>query len=462
MKAQTFNSLEQALANAQLQKKQSEQKRTPIYLIVGLDFGTAYTKCMVRDFNYRRATPLAFAINGEETFFLPSVLGWRDGSIIHPLDGIPDGTTELQFLKMALATAAAGIRSDWLDGVSRPLGIADSHRQLDAVRALVVLYLVRVLSAVHEFIAEHWKDFGQLKEDAIYYNMAVPVAHARDVAVLMAFRECLNAAVSIWCSKKSCPNDLESLISLTEQHKTKTFDNCDLIPEVTANVQSYVRSRSGQHGLYLFADVGAGTVDYSVFIYYPQGGDRALTYPHAAVEYLGSSELELRTFQRSQSAILRQLRLLKEGMSRDGEWHINLSKELKTTRAAILVEITGVTERVVALTRRKLRPGQFRTMQILYGGGGWAKDPYANGIEAAFNSRRGLSPVSQPLPVPSDVDWPANEGSKLFPRFSVAYGLSFLPTDQPIQRFPDEIGELEPVDDIAGKRLAEASRQYEL
>jgi hypothetical protein len=207
--------------------------------------------------------------------------------------------------------------------------------------------------------------------------------------------------------------------------------------------------------------VGAGTVDYSIFIYYSLDGDRALTYPHAAVEFLGSSQLEMRTFQRSHTAILKQLRLLKEGVSRDGELRINLLSELKTTRLSIVAEITAATERAVALTRRKLKREQFQEMQILYGGGGWTPDPYSAGIEAAFNFRMGLKPESHPLPVPNDVDWPTGEGLKLFRRFSVAYGLSFLPTDQPIQRFPDEVSEIGADEDTASVRLAEAASKYD-
>lgn len=435
------------MAKAQQQKKQNEKARTPIYLIVGLDFGTAYTKCMVRDFNYRRATPIAFRLGKEQTFFLPSELGWAGGKLVHALDGILDGTPVLAFLKMALAAAASGDRSDWLDGVMRPLGIADSHRQLEVVRALVVFYLTRVLQVVRAFIPERWKDFGTIKGDAVFYNMAVPVAHARDGAVLNAFRESLDAAVAIVQGGIELPTELGALVSLVERHRGTRLEICDLMPEVTANVQSYVRSRGGQHGLYLFADVGAGTVDYSVFIYYPQGGDRALTYPHAAVELLGSSQLEMRTFQRSQTAITRQLRSIKEGNFSNGVWSTNLADELKLTCVGLEREITDATERVIALTRRKLNRGQFQTMQILYGGGGWAKSPYAKGIELSFAPRWGLSADSQPLPVPNDVDWPANEGANLFKRFSVAYGLSFLPTDQPIQRFPDEIDEIAPGDD---------------
>jgi len=446
-----FNSLDQALAKAQVQKTEASVRRTPIYLIVGLDFGTAYTKCMVRDFNYRGSNksvlPLSFGSNGEATYFLPSELGWANGKLIHALDGIPDSVPVLAFLKMALAAAATGVRSDWLDGVARPIGAIDSHQQLASVRALVVYYLIRVLRVVQDSIAAHWKDFGDVQGDTVFYNMAVPVAQARDEAVLGAFREVLEVAVSIASSGKEIPQSLDEMITLVEKHRGTELDICDIMPEVTANVQSYVRSRGGRHGLYLFADVGAGTVDYSVFIYYPQDGDRALTYPHAAVEHLGSSQLEMRTFQRSQVAIMRQLRLIKEGKSKTGAWSTDLAKELDETRAEIEREIAAATERVIYFTRKKINRRQFQTMQILYGGGGWSPAPYAKGVEKAFDSRWGLSAVSQPLPVPSDVDWPTGEGANLFRRFSVAYGLSsFFSKDPPIQRFPDEIAEFDPED----------------
>jgi len=449
MNTKGFNMIDQALAKAQAQKDEASIRKTPIYLIVGLDFGTAYTKCMVRDFNYRRATLIPFQLGDEQTFFLPSELGWASGRLIHPLDGIPEDTTILGFLKMALSTAASGVRSDWLDGVMRPLEIDDSHRHLECARALVVFYLVRVLREIRSFIASHWKDFGTVTGDTVYYNMAVPVAHARETAVLGVFRESLELAVAISQEKNDVPNNLDDLIALVGKHQDgPSLDICDIMPEVTANVQSYVRSRGGRHGLYLFADVGAGTVDFSVFIYYPQDGDRALTYPHAAVEHLGSSQLEMRTFRRSQAALTKHLRLIKEGKSLDETWNINLLEELNETRGKLALEITEVTERVIYFTRQKIRRHQFQSMQILYGGGGWAPAPYASGVEKAFAPHWGLSAVSQPLPVPNDVDWPQNEGLNLFRRFSVAYGLSsFFPKDPPIQRFPDEIDIIPPGDD---------------
>lgn len=462
MKSNPFNSLDKALSKAQQAKEEAAHRKTAIFLIVGLDFGTAYTKCMVRDFNYRRATPLSFEVDGEDTFFIPSELTWSGGRLSHPLDGAVAGGQALAYLKMALAFAAMSERSDWLDAVMRPIGVTESQQQLGHIRALVVFYLVGVLRAVHSFIEGKWKDFGAHKDDAVFYNMAVPVAQARDESVQTIFRECLNTAVTIVQRKAALPVELPALVAVVEQHRTAQSSICDLLPEVTANVQSYVRSRGGREGLYLFADIGAGTVDFSIFIYFTSQGDRRLTYPHAAVELLGSSQLEMRTFQRSQAALTRQLRLLKEGASRNGEWKMNLATELNTTRSEVRTELTNATERAIALAKRKLRRWQFQQMQILFGGGGCSPQPYEDGIKAAFHERWGLTAISQPLPVPSDVDWPPGDHGKLFRRFSVAYGLTFLPPEKPEERFPDEVSELGPDDHPVRARRIEAPSKDEV
>jgi hypothetical protein len=164
------------------------------------------------------------------------------------------------------------------------------------------------------------------------------------------------------------------------------------------------------------------------------------------VEFLGSSQLELRTYQRCHREIVRHTRSLKEGTSKNGKLSIDLATELQQIREMIAEEICDATTRAICLLKRKIKRHQFKTMEILFGGGGCSPDPYQRCIEESFSPRWGLSARSQPLPVPSDVDWPADRGSELFRRFSVAYGLSFLPTDFPIQRFPDEIAEFDPED----------------
>jgi hypothetical protein len=465
MKSNGFNLFDQAFAVAEQKKTEKIEKstrKTPIYLIVGLDFGTAFTKCMVRDYNYRRAAPLAFTVDGESTFLIPSKLAWHAGTLSHPLDGLAKGIMTLDFLKMALASAAAGKGSDWLDGLVRRLGIDGSQRQVETLQALVVYYIHRVLLDVDRYIRDKWLDFGQLEGDTIYFNMAVPVAQATDKAIIDAFSQCLNAAVSILNSKAMIPATLSGCIAAFEKHKDRQIPECSLMPEVTANVQSYVRDRGGRQGLYLFADVGAGTVDYSVFIYYDVRGEEMLTYPHAAVEHLGSSQLEIRAFLRLQSDLMEQLRLLKEGLTRDGESSVNLPEALESIRSDMSGEIVVATTRVIGYARRKIRRQQFQTMEILYGGGGCCQEPYENGIETAFDPRWGLTPVSQPLPVPKDVDWPNGDGATLFKRFSVAYGLSLLPTDHQVQHFPDEIGEFDPAEDHQRRDIPSAPTKDEV
>ena len=42
---------------------------------------------------------------------------------------------------------------------------------------------------------------------------------------------------------------------------------CFIYPEVSANVQGFIRSRVSSPGIYLFSDAGGNSVDQSVFIF---------------------------------------------------------------------------------------------------------------------------------------------------------------------------------------------------
>jgi hypothetical protein len=112
----------------------------------------------------------------------------------------------------------------------------------------------------------------------------------------------------------------------------------------------------------------------------------------------------MRTFQRSQVALTRRLRLLKEGVSRNGDWKMNLTTELNATRAEIRTELTEATVCAVSLAKRKLRICQFQTMQILFGGGGCSPEPYENGIKAVLH-RAGTHGCESTAPS-HDVDSP--------------------------------------------------------
>ena len=468
-----LNSLATAFSKAQDDNILKERKRAeaairkiPIILVVGLDFGTAFTKCMVRNLGGRDRPvhPMRFEHGEGGGFFLPSQLALRHGSICHPIDGqfAPDARP-LQFLKMALVSAVKAERTDWLDGIVRTLGIVNFDDTLPHTQALVVFYLEGVLREVMNYIKETWPDFGNLPKDAIFYNMAVPVAHAKDAAMETTFLRCLSQAADCVSKGASLPLTVTALLEYLKCHPAKANSICALLPEVTANVQSYVKSRGGRHGLYLFADVGAGTVDFSVFIFYVSAaGDCSLTYPHAAVEDLGSSQMELRAYERTQHQLLNELRWQKENGTRNkGLLTISLFNALKAVQIDLRNEIESATECHITLARKKLRRWQFQTMQILFGGGGCSPDPYRSGITAAFKPRWGLTGNSQPLPVPIDIDWPA-DADRPFHRFSVAYGLTFLTTDAPIQRFPDEVSELDIEDERRPANITPAPTKDEV
>ena len=63
------------------------------------------------------------------------------------------------------------------------------------------------------------------------------------------------------------------------------------IPEIAAAVQSFVMSREAVPGIYVYFDIGGGTVDGVAFNYLNYGGERRINFYSGKVEPLGVSAI---------------------------------------------------------------------------------------------------------------------------------------------------------------------------
>ena len=150
--------------------------------------------------------------------------------------------------------------------------------------------------------------------------MAVPVAHAQDKAVEEAFRDCLDRA---WrfaqCSEEGrCP--ISEWVKKVGELRPLESDRylCSIYPEVSANVQAFIQSRAGFQGLFLFVDVGAGTVDASAFMYWPHpSNEKPRSYFAADVSLLGSSQIEIRAAAEVTRNLQEKFRRCKEQLAHD-------------------------------------------------------------------------------------------------------------------------------------------------
>jgi len=243
-------------------------RETPYQIIVGLDFGTAFTKVMLRNTTIDELHALRFVHEGREELFLPSVLYLRDGAILHPI-GIDcgQGLPTIPYLKMALAEKCRRTTDRWLRLATRANGGELSFAVGDYIEALTGYFLFPIVQQALLSIKTRWPDYQSHPKDQVFFQMSIPAEDVQEEKVLDTFKKCL-----FWAVEKATKGGYESdLAKMADAiNSQQPLQDCFFIAEVTANVMVYRRSREGRSGLYLFVDVGAGTVDLSVFLYPPR------------------------------------------------------------------------------------------------------------------------------------------------------------------------------------------------
>lgn len=398
--------------------------RTDGYIVqVGLDFGTAYMKAVCRDLVKDSAwvyePPV---VSATPPCLVPTTVAVRNGRLSRTAG------QHLPSVKMALRACVLG---DWGSPVLMPfrdaLGTGDNGVLFRFVEVCAAYAIADMLSGVRGSVKKRLRGFGDREDDYLAVNMAIPVADAQLAPVNAAFLTVLRAGWRLSLSHvHGQDHDAEDLLRRVDAARTGSGDGdaCFVYPEVSANVQGFVRSRVSRPDVYLFSDVGAGTVDQSVFIYHrDRAGADSLVYLDAAVLPLGSAEIELRASGRSErpgAAALEEFRRKKELGAADPVLD-GVKKELAT-------ELALATKRTLQLAKKKLfRPDQLTKTRVIFGGGGHTENPYGRGTLSVFRSEifaNGFTPDTLGMPMPTDLDL-APAKAAWMPRLSVAYGLSF-------------------------------------
>jgi hypothetical protein len=214
---------------------------------------------------------------------------------------------------------------------------------------------------------------------------------------------------------------------------------CFIYPEVSANVQGFVRSRVSSPGIYLFSDTGAGTVDQSVFIFMHRNEDQSehLTYLHGSVFPLGSSQIEQKAASISGSADWSSLEKWREKKEQGDS-----DRELMYAREWIAESLRAGTQATLAFTKQKLYvKDQLSDIKVIFGGGGHCEHPYKTAVMKTFSGqlfRKAITPGVVGLPVPHDLELNGSE-TRWMRRLSVAYGLSFEKSELAGFTYPKDV-----------------------
>lgn len=394
--------------------------------VAGFDFGTSYSKVVVRDQFSGVAKVVTFGEQGSG--LLPSVVYLGEGILFGPQGG-QEGSSMLTYPKLFAADAATG-RSDFEplygEAVSPLLKLLGGDDLRKAAQVVLTRYFLSVLDGIHRFLAsdDDWSDFDPEK-DPLVVQLAVPTGLmvGKDNPVDILMQEALAAATMHQAGARvtssfSRIEDLalieQSLRCLPKAEREALDERCLTYPEVAAGVQAVFRSRNTPDGKYITLDVGAGTVDLNAFHRRSQMVENPrLDYWACAVEPLGFARLNLADTGIGKGRHERSVRPIPEGQ---------LLSQLDSAIEKLLKEAFRFQPHTVLGDGPS--PWLHGTHAFAWGGGA-GHQPYVDQFLSSLKSRQiGVETINR-LPVPGDHFSLPTDLSGNFGRLAVAYGLSY-------------------------------------
>jgi hypothetical protein len=429
------------------------KRQQPYFIQVGFDFGTSFSKCVCRDVMTNKAwVHIPSKSNGHELpFLIPSILLFLDGKLQYvPEQGVHYPKWGLYHLKQALVKVALAQMADpVLAPYRRVCDQFDIGDLVSFVRSCAVYLIAGALGTVREQIRQRLVDFGSHPDDYMAVNLAIPVADAEQPNINNLYHAILCESWSLADIIPGHPSlYLKELGSLRKHNLSANGqavrDACFIYPEVSANVQGFVRSRVSSPGMYLFSDTGAATVDQSTFIFiHKPDNTEHLTYLHGKVLPFGSSQIEFlaaTNIGKRDRETLEMFRKKKERGDND--------VELVKAKNMLAEQLEQGTITTLAYTKKKLIVrNQIEGIRVIFGGGGHCEYPYERSILGRPFScnlfREAIKPNVVKLPPPKDLDV-SDPQRQWMGRLAVAYGLSFLRGDLASFTYPRDVKHPEP------------------
>lgn len=414
-----------------------------LYINLGIDFGTSFTKVCFRDIGQDRSEVVTFTngqANLDEALVPTQIAILADGTLRAGLTQAEWAAIEqriktpIKYIKMRLADLDITQESDrWrldrLPELDRP----------ETVENLCAYYLSRVITRAQSWIRCNKPDLVKNQKIEWSANVGVPVEYC-DSPAIARFKKVLSLAWLLSNEPQTELFTLESLGQRLNQMRSRIADNpidCHAIPEISAEVWSCLNSREFDDGFYTFFDVGCGTLDGVSFRYWRDQGEPKVDFYSASVKPLGVSAIS--------QCLATELNIPEDQVRRDILQSSN--SDLTQSRK----QIQQLVGRVVMEGRQKhgIHRPVFKDLvfedglSVLIGGGGSLINFYKItilGTHSAFQHKNAGIPSYVQKAIPTPKDFSMNGlSSQDFHRFAVAYGLSIPEGDCPEIRLPSEM-----------------------
>jgi len=407
------------------------------FIVAGFDFGTSYSKVVLREQNTRRSMVVKF--NGHSDGLLPSLIGFDGANLIPP--SAKTGCPQIPYLKMLAAHVATGTAlADSPVRIPPSVLALSNEKGIDLIRELLAFYFAHVIASVRHFIRTEspWAGFDFTPgntDDHLIFQLAVPTGLLASSGMTEElFREAFilghelngraDAMLASPISKATWSEYVRAAYPWPLDGKGKRYEwQCLIYPEVAAAVQTIFRSRNARDGLYITMDVGAGTVDMNAFL--------RNTGQHLAMQKVASTHRRLDYYAAS-------VEPLGVHNLRDPYNAVKLRNEREMV-AEVKRAISGLyhlakTHQPNLGTRRGYKTWD-RAIFLLFGGG--ASHPvYRRAFQEGLADVGIADPQIIRLAAPDQLEYPRGAD---FGRFAVAYGMAFFKPSLDEVRLPHEL-----------------------
>ena len=378
----------------------------PLWVVIGLDFGTSCTKVVAR-MPYEAGKP-TFAIPapdycrsaGHPYLWQTAVWIRRSGAFraypeqeAHPIQTLKQGI-------MGKDPHVAVIQ-----GVDQQNGMT----QLDAV----VAYLTYVIQYVRGWLVLKHPDRFKGRQPIWFVNLGLAAAYYDDKDLFQTYRQA--AATALMLANSGDAVNIEAIRTFNVHDEVVRAAQSDndaeelgiaVIPETAASATAFAKSTQSATGLYLMVDVGAMTLDVSSFMLNKQktGADQ---YPLLKVDV---QPLGVESFHWFRDT---------------GGTEEDFDRRCRKCLGKVVVE----TRDKRAPSVECWKPGN--ELPVFLTGGGSRNPLHRDVIDAlhqwmkVYTRNEGLRLLELPVPTTIDLPEPLSDLS----RMAVAFGLSYLPTE---------------------------------
>jgi hypothetical protein len=438
----------------------SRLSMTPLAINLGIDYGTSFTKICYRDVGTEKTGIVTFREMTLEGAMIPSVVTVsNDGTLIlGPSVQKVENETNICYLKMRLDDLCRSDGSTALKSRLPTICGIDLNTK-NAICAMATWFLATVIAKAKSRIKEKEQDLAIGRELQWSANVGVPVEYC-DSPSIEIFRKVLAIAWA-WESNDNIPTCLYDAIKryqIAEDEVELDKTDCHAIPEIAAAVQSFLTSREAVPGIYVYFDIGGGTVDGVVFNYINWNGDRHINFLSGKVLPLGVSEIAARVHWGGKnvekalangaidSSLKNKLSPISQEMRRLVGTVIMTAKR-KDPRDWQKERIQGEMPLHNVSSRRDI--AGMAPLRIFLGGGGAGSQWYKRAILSTYKENNhdsaGIPPYKlAEVPCPVDLDL-GQLAKPDFRRYVVAHGLS-VPYGEGLEsNLPKEFPEIDPL-----------------